>query len=53
MGLGIALVGCLAGAPVFAVEKPTQDRQKFMITSPKDGEKVSKSFGLKYPGNQG
>jgi len=48
MGLGIALVSCLGGAPVFAVEKPTQDRQKFMITSPKDGEKVSESFGLKY-----
>ena len=48
MGLGIALVGCFGGAPVFAVEKPTEDGQKIMITSPKDGDKVADSFELKY-----
>ena len=48
MGLGIALVGCLGGAPVFAAEKPTEDGQKIMIMSPKDGDKVSDSFELKY-----
>lgn len=37
MGLGIALVSCLGGAPVFAAAKPTADRQKIMITSPKGG----------------
>ncbi len=40
MGLGIALVSCLGGAPVFAAEKPTADGQKIMITSPKDGDMV-------------
>lgn len=48
MGLGIALVGCLGGAPVFAAEKPTEDGQKIIIMSPKDGDKVSDSFELKY-----
>ena len=48
MGLGIALVGCLSGAPVFAADKPIEDRSKIMITSPKDGDKVSDSFELKY-----
>jgi len=48
MVLGIAVVGCLGGAPVFAAEKPTEDGQKVMITSPKDGDKVSDSFELKY-----
>jgi len=48
MGLGIALVGCLSGAPVFAADKPVEDGSKIMITSPKDGDKVSDSFDLKY-----
>ena len=52
MGLGIALVGCLSGAPVFAGDKPAkapvEDGSKVMITSPKDGDKVNDSFELKY-----
>ena len=49
MGLGIALVGCLSGAPAFAVDKPPiEDGSKIMITSPKDRDKVSDSFDLKY-----
>ena len=48
MGLGLALVGALSGAPVFAVDKPMEDGSKIMITSPKDGEKVTESFELKY-----
>ena len=48
MGLGIVLLGCLSGAPVFAAEKQTEDGQKVMITSPKNGDKVSDSFELKY-----
>jgi hypothetical protein len=48
MGLGIALVGCLTGALVFAADKPIEDGSKIMITSPKDGDKVSDSFDLKY-----
>ena len=47
-GLGIALVGCLSGAPVFAADKPIEDGSKIMITSPKSGDKVSDSFELKY-----
>ena len=52
MGLGVALVGCLSGAPVFAEDKPAkppvEDGSKVMITSPKDGEEVDDSFELKY-----
>jgi hypothetical protein len=48
MGLGIALVGFLGGAPVFAADKPMEDGSKIMITSPKDKDKVSDSFELKY-----
>jgi len=52
MGLGIALVGCLGGAPVFAADKPAkpliEDGSKVMITSPKDGDEVDDSFELKY-----
>ena len=48
IGLGIALVGGFTGAPVFAADKPIEDGSKIMITSPKDGEKVSDSFDLKY-----
>ena len=52
MGLGIVLAGCLAGAPVFAGDKPAkppvEDGSKVMITSPKDGDKVSDTFDLKY-----
>jgi hypothetical protein len=53
MGLGIALAGALAGAPVFAEDKsadkpPIDDGSKIMITSPKDGEEVDDSFELKY-----
>ena len=48
VGLGIALVGVLTGAPVFAADKPIDDGSKIVITSPKDGDKVSDSFELKY-----
>jgi len=52
MGLGIALAGCLAGAPAFSEEKPVklpvEDGSKVVITSPKDGEEVDDSFELKY-----
>jgi hypothetical protein len=52
IGLGIALTGCLSGTQVFAGDKPAaapiEDGSKVMITSPKDGEKVSDSFDLKY-----
>ena len=48
IGLGIALVGALSGAPVFAADKPMEDGSKIMITSPKDKDKVSDSFELKY-----
>lgn len=48
MGLGIALVGCLSGAPVFAADKPIENGPKIMITSPKDGATVSDNFELKY-----
>jgi hypothetical protein len=48
MGLGIALVGALSGAPVIAADKPMEDGSKIMITSPKDKDKVSDSFELKY-----
>ena len=48
MGLGIMLAGCLSGAPVFAADQPIEDGSKIMITSPKDGDKVSDSFELKY-----
>lgn len=52
MGLGIALAGCLVGAPAFAGDKPAkapvEDGSKVMIMSPKDGEKVTDTFELKY-----
>jgi Bacterial Ig domain len=52
MGLGLALAGYLSGAPVFAAEQPQRpaavDGSKIMITSPKDGDKVSDTFALKY-----
>jgi hypothetical protein len=48
MGLGIALVGCLSGAPVFAADQPIDDGSKIVIVSPKDGDKVSDNFELKY-----
>ena len=48
IGLGIALVGALSGAPVFAADKPMEDGSKIMITSPKNGDKVGDSFELKY-----
>lgn len=52
MGLGIVLVGCLSGTAVFAEDKsgapPIKDGPKVVITSPRDGEKVSDSFDLKY-----
>jgi hypothetical protein len=48
MGLGIALVGALTGMPVFGADAPIEDGSKIVITSPKDGDKVSDSFELKY-----
>src|SRR5678815_1468187 len=41
MGLGIALAGALVGAPV-------EDGSKVVIMSPKDGDKVSDTFEVKY-----
>ena len=52
MGIGIVFAGSLSGAPVFAGEPPHRpsavDGAKILITSPKDGDKVSDSFALKY-----
>ncbi len=52
MGLGIALACSLSGAPVFAEEQsnrpPAVDGSKITITSPKDGDKVSDSFEVKF-----
>jgi hypothetical protein len=48
LGLGIALVAAISGAPVFAADKPIDDGSKIVITSPKDGDKVSDPFELKY-----
>lgn len=48
VGLGIALVSALSGAPVIAADKPIEDGSKIVITAPKDGDKVSDSFELKY-----
>jgi hypothetical protein len=52
VGLGIALMGFLSGVPVFAGDKPAaapvEDGSKVMITSPKNGDKVSDNFDLKY-----
>ena len=48
MGLGIVLVGFLSGGPVFAADKPIENGSKIMITSPKDKDKVSDNFELKY-----
>ena len=60
IGLGIALAGVLAGGPVFAGDKPAkapvEDGSKVVITSPKDGDKVSDTFEVKYDltkGSQG
>ena len=56
MGLGITLVGSLCGAPVFAGDKHDKhiaDGSKVMITSPKDGDKVSDSFELKFELSKG
>ena len=46
MGFGIVLAGYLSGVPVFAGEQP--HGAKILITSPKDGDRVSDSFELKY-----
>src|SRR5262249_54578732 len=52
IGLGIAFAGALAGAPVFAGDKPAkapiEDGSKIVITSPKDGDEVDDTFELKY-----
>ena len=52
MGLGILLAGCLSGVAVFAEDKsgapPIKNGPKVVITSPKDGDKVSDSFDLRY-----
>jgi FKBP-type peptidyl-prolyl cis-trans isomerase (trigger factor) len=51
MGFGIVLVGSLIGAPAFAADKHDKHMaggSKVLITSPKDGDKVSDSFELKY-----
>lgn len=48
VGLGIALVSILSGAPVFAADKAIEDGSKIVITAPKDGDTVGDSFELKY-----
>jgi hypothetical protein len=52
IGLGIVLAGWLCGASVFAEDKPAappaKHAPKVVITSPKDGDRVSDSFELKY-----
>jgi len=52
LGLGVALASALSVAPVIAGDKPAkapvEDGSKVMITSPKDGDKVSDTFNLKY-----
>jgi len=52
VGLGIVLLGSLSGVPVFAEDKSgapaIKNGPKVMITSPKDGDKVSDTFDLKY-----
>ena len=57
MGLGIVLAACLGGASVFAEDKPVTPpvthAPKVVITSPKDGDKVSDSFDLKYEMTKG
>jgi Bacterial Ig domain len=57
MGLGIVLAACLSGASVFAEDKPVTPpvthAPKVVITSPKDGDKVSDSFDLKYEMTKG
>jgi hypothetical protein len=48
VGVGIAFVGALCGAPVFAADAPIEDGSNIVIISPKDGEKVGDTFELKY-----
>ncbi len=48
MALGIVFASYLGGAFVFAADTPIDDGSKITITSPKDGDKVSKSFDLMY-----
>lgn len=48
VGLSIGLVGALSSAPVFAADAPIEDGSKLVMISPKDGDKVSDSFELKY-----
>ena len=44
VGLSIAFVGALSGAPVFAADNLIEDGSKIMITASKNGEKVGDSF---------
>ena len=57
MGIGVALAGCLSVAPAFAGDTPAKppvaDGSKVMISSPKDGDKVSDTFEVKYELTQG
>ena len=48
MGLGMILASALGGQPTLAADKPIEDGSKVVIMSPKDGEKVSDPFELKY-----
>lgn len=48
VGLGIALVSILSGAPVFAADKAIEDGSKIVIMAAKDGDKVGDSFELEY-----
>ena len=48
MGLGMVLLAYFSSAPAFAAGKPIENGSKITITSPKDGDKVSDSFELKY-----
>ncbi len=47
-GLVISAVAYLGGAPLYAAGQAADDGSKIMITSPKNGAKVSDSFELKY-----
>ena len=48
IGLGMILASGLGGQPTLATDKPIEDGSKVVIMSPKDGEKVSDPFEVKY-----
>ncbi len=44
----VAMAVCLGGTQASAADQPIEDGSKITITSPKDGDKVSDTFELKY-----